>query len=263
MTTSRIRIIIYMLLIIAILFLLLGLLSTPVKEGLDVKPVANITPKPESDIQPKTYTVELLQVKDTAMAAIPTFGAMAPQVFNPETAYYINTVSSIKPATINKKAIFKVDNPGPVVLQMETNKAENFIVIVPQEGGKFPEKFTFKITNNVAENKLNMDLWGSTPSIENVPSNSVIGSDNYRSFPYPMEIFQTKDKNDKLVDGLMIGGLNIGNNALNIIGGGRLFDRNFTDIGDVQNLSEDIKVNCNDSKGITGILIYLGKAIKQ
>jgi hypothetical protein len=41
---------------------------------------------------------------------------------------------------------------------------------------------------------------------------------------------------------------------------GRIFDRNFTDIGEVQNLGDKITIACTDSKGLTGIFIYLGKA---
>jgi hypothetical protein len=253
---------------IAVLMLILALLNcstdksnNPLTEGLDeIKPAIGVQPKKESDILPKSYIVELTQTKDTTMPKLPTLAAAQPDVFNPETAYYINTVSANNPTAENKRAIFKVDKPSPIVLHMETAKAESFIAIAPQEGGKFPPKFTFTLTNNIEANKLNMDLWGTSPSLTNVPSNSIVGSDNYAGYPYPKEVFQTKDKNGKLVDGLLVGGLNIGNNALNIIGVGRLFDRNFTDIGEVQNLSDKITIDCTESKGLTGILIYLGKA---
>jgi hypothetical protein len=262
MTISRGRTILYIILIIAILVLILGLLSNSTKEGLEDKnqviPVANVQPNPESEIQPKTYAVELLQVKDSAV--VPGFGIVTPDIFNPETAYYINTVSRSNPKLINKKAIIKVDTPAEVVLQMETKRAESFIVIAPQEGGKFPAKFTFKLTNNMKENKLGLNLWGSSPVISAAPSNSIIGSDNYTVFPYPKEMFKTKDEANKMIDGIMVGGVNIGNNALNIIGIGRLFDRQFTDIGEVQNINDVMTITCDDSKGVTGILIYLGKA---
>ena len=268
MKLSRSHIIVYMLTMIAVLMLILALLNcsteksrNPLTEGLDeIKPAIGVQPKKESDILPKSYIVELTQTKNTTMPALPTLAASQPDVFNPETAYYINTVSANNPTAENKRAIFKVDTPGPIVLHMETAKAESFIAITPQEGGKFPPKFTFTLTNNIEANKLNMDLWGTSPSLTNVPSNSIVGSDNYAGYPYPKEVFQTKDKNGKLVDGLLVGGLNIGNNALNIIGVGRLFDRNFTDIGEVQNLSDKITIDCTESKGLTGILIYLGKA---
>lgn len=265
MKPSRIRIMLYMLLLIGVLSLILALLSTPyITEGLDeVKPAINIQPKPESDILPKSYIVELMQTKDTTLPTLPAFGAAQPEVFNPETAYYINTISTNNPKAENKSSIFKVDRPNPIVLQMETVKAESFIVIAPQEGGKFPTKFTFDLTNNKDENKLSLDLWGSAPSLENVPSNSIIGADNYTSYPYPKEVFQTKDKEGKLIDGLMMAGLNVGNNALNIIGVGRIFDRNFTDIGEVQNMNDKISITCNNSNGITGIVIYLGKAVSE
>ena len=310
MAISRTRTIIYMLLAIFILLILLwlistytilGLLSSNI-EGLDeLKPVANIEPKPESNIQPKRYGVELLQVKDDALAAgIPSFGASAQSTqkqFNPETSFYINAISSSRPELDNKKdivnkteleekpetenkldakpkpkpeakkeykaAIFKADRPDTIVLNMETEKVTSFIAVAPQAGGVFPPKFNFTLTNNLAENKLSLDLWGSSPAIENAPSNSIIGSDNYTSFPYPPELFETKEKDGTLIDGIKIGGINIGNNALHIIGVGRIFDRKFGDIGEVQNMNDTLNVVCNNSAGITGMLFYLGRAVTQ
>jgi hypothetical protein len=268
MKLSRSHIIVYMLTMIAVLMLILALLNcsteksnNPLTEGLDeIKPAIGIQPKKESDILPKSYIVELIQTKDTTTPKLPSLAATQPEIFNPETAYYINTVSANNPTADNKSAIFKVDQPSPIVLHMETAKAVSFIAIAPQEGGKFPPKFTFTLTNNIEANKLSMDLWGTSPTAANVPSNSIVGSDNYAGYPYPKEIFQTKDKSGKLVDGLLVGGVNIGNSALNIIGVGRIFDRNFTDIGEVQNLGDKITIECTESKGLTGIFIYLGKA---
>lgn len=297
-----------MLLVICILLLLLwlistytilGLLSSNI-EGLDeLKPAANIAEKPKSNIQPKRYGVELLQVKDDAIAVgIPGLGASLQseqKQFNPETSFYINAISASRPDLDNKSdivnkteletetenklevkptpkpepkkeykaAIFKADRPETIVLNMETEKVTSFIAVAPQAGGVFPPKFNFTLTNNLAENKLSLDLWGTSPSIENAPSNSIIGSDNYTSFPYPPELFETKEKDGTLIDGIKIGGINIGNNALHIIGVGRIFDRKFGDIGEVQNMNDTLNVVCNNSAGITGMLFYLGRAVTQ
>lgn len=273
MKPSRTRVMLYMLLLIGVLSLILALLSSPYymayitgsKEGLEgleggEGALVNVVPTPESNILPKPYMVELTQTKESTLPEMPSYGATPTDVFNQDTSYYINTVSVNRPKTLNKSAIFKVDRPTNIVLQMETFKTESFIVITPQEGGKFPSKFVFVLTNDIAETKLSLDLWGVSPTNESVPSNSIIGSDNYIGYPYPQEVFETKDKDGKLVDGVLVGGLNIGNNALNIIGVGRIFDRKFTDIGEVQNMGDKITITCNASKGLTGILIYLGKA---
>jgi len=160
-----------------------------------------------------------------------------------------------------KAAVFKVDRPETIALHMETEKVTSFIAVAPQAGGIFPTKFNFTLTNLVADNKLSLDLWGTSPALQYVPSNNIIGSDNYTSFPYPPELFETKEKDGTLIDGLKIGGINIGNNALHIIGVGRIFDRKFGDIGEVINIDDKINVVCNNSAGITGMLIYLGKAV--
>jgi len=259
MALSRSRVITYMILLILILSLILALLSRPTKEGLDVKPSSNIATKPDTDMQPKKYLAEMLQVKDDK-PSVPSFGAETKEVFNPETSYYIGTASVNETKPNQKTALFKTDSPTPIVLNMETKKVESMIMVAPQEGGKFPAKFNFTLTNVVKENNLTMDLWGTSPSLENVPSNSIIGSDNYASYPYPKTLFSTKDKDGKLIDGLKIGGINIGNNALNIIGVGRIFDRNFKDIGEVLNINDTINIVCTDSSGLTGILLYLSKA---
>lgn len=303
MAISRSRTIIYILLTILILLILLRLLSSNI-EGLDeLKPAANIEEKPKSNVQPKKYTIELYQEKEEGtLAGVPTFGANAQsteKVFNPETIFYINAISSSQPDVDNKSdivnkielevekkelevekkdenpikkpepeakkeykaAVFKVDRPETIVLHKETEKVTSFIAVAPQAGGIFPKKFNFTITNPVDENKLSLDLWGTSPAIENTPSNSIIGSDNYTSFPYPPELFETKEKDGTLIDGLKIGGINIGNNALHIIGIGRIFDRKFGDIGEVLNFNNTINVVCNNSAGITGMLFYLGRAV--
>lgn len=262
MKFTRNQIMTYMVLIILILALVLGLLSQPSKEGLETKPATNITPNAESDIQPKKYRAELYQVKDKDVD-LPTFGAVPQEIFNPDTAYYINAVSFNKPDAEYKSAIFKIDKPTSIALNMETKRGGSVIVLAPQDGGKFPKKFTFTLTNFIAENKLSMDLWGTSPTMDNAPSNSIIGSDNYKSFPYPDDLFKTKDEDDKMIDGIMTGSVNIGNNALNVIGVGRIFDRNFKDIGEVQNMNDTITVTCNDSTGLTGMLFYLGNASSE
>ena len=302
MAISRSRTIIYILLTILILLILLRLLSSNIEGliGVNPKPKANIEEKPKSNVQPKKYTIELYQEKEEGtLAGVPTFGANAQsteKVFNPETIFYINAISSSQPDVDNKSdivnkielevekkelevdekpiktpepeakkeykaAVFKVNRPETIVLHKETEKITSFIAVAPQAGGIFPKKFNFTITNPVEENKLSLDLWGTSPAIENAPSNSIIGSDNYTSFPYPPELFETKEKDGTLIDGLKIGGINIGNNALHIIGVGRIFDRKFGDIGEVQNLNNTLNVMCNNSSGITGMLFYLGKAV--
>ena len=88
---------------------------------------------------------------------LPTFGATPTERFNPDSAYYINTVSFNRPKIKNKSSIFKIDKPTSIVLQMETARGESIICIAPQEGGKFPSKFNFTLTNFIDENKLSMD----------------------------------------------------------------------------------------------------------
>jgi|UniRef100_A0A6C0IN99 hypothetical protein len=154
-----------------------------------------------------------------------------------------------EPSTIKKGEVTNVKLP------METNKLNSYIALSPKDGKYFPSSFQLKITNKVDVNKYNYELWGTTPGIEGAPSNGVLTSNNITSMPYPTDLYEVKGTN------LVIGNIDIGNKALNIISIGNIFDENFNIVGNVDSLNNDIIINCDKAENITGLLIYIGAPV--
>jgi len=147
------------------------------------------------------------------------------------------------------------DKVTDIKLPMETNKLNSYIALSPKDGKYFPSNFELKITNKVDVNKYNYELWGTTPGRETAPSNGVISADNIKSMPYPEELYTIKNTD------VIIKNINIGNNALNIVSIGTIFDGNFNAIGNVDNVNNDIIISCDKAEKVTGILIYIGAPV--
>jgi hypothetical protein len=142
-----------------------------------------------------------------------------------------------------------------VKLPMETNKLNSYIALSPKDGKYFPSSFRLKVTNKVDVNKYNYELWGSGPNVEGAPSNGVIDKNIIQSMPYPKDLYSIKNTN------MVIGNIDIGNKALNVLSIGNIFDENFKVIGNVDSLNNDIIINCDTAENITGLLIYIGAPV--
>jgi len=142
-----------------------------------------------------------------------------------------------------------------VKLPMETNKLNSYIALSPKDGKYFPSSFRLKVTNKVDVNKYNYELWGAGPNVEGAPSNGVIDENIIQSMPYPKDLYSIKNTN------MVIGNIDIGNKALNILSIGNIFDENFKVVGNVDSLNNDIIINCDTAENITGLLIYIGAPV--
>lgn len=142
-----------------------------------------------------------------------------------------------------------------IKLPMETNKLNSYIALSPKDGKYFPSSFRLKVTNKVDVNKYNYELWGASPNVEGAPSNGVIDENTIKSMPYPKDLYTIKNSD------MLIGNINIGNKALNILSIGNIFDESFKVIGNVDSLNNDIIVNCDNAENITGLLIYIGAPV--
>ena len=149
----------------------------------------------------------------------------------------------------------KTNEVTDIKLPMETNKLNSYIALSPKDGKYFPSSFRLKVTNKVDVNKYNYELWGTSPGIEGAPSNGIIDANNIKSIPYPEDLYTIKNNN------LVIGQIDIGDKALNILSIGNIFDENFNVIGNVDSLNNDIVINCDKGENITGLLIYIGAPI--
>ena len=143
-----------------------------------------------------------------------------------------------------------------VKLPMETNKLNSYIALSPKDGKYFPSSFRLKVTNKVDVNKYNYELWGAGPNVEGAPSNGVIDENIIQSMPYPKDLYSIKNTN------MVIGNIDIGNKALNVLSIGNIFDENFKVIGNVDSLNNDIIINCDNAENITGLLIYIGAPVQ-
>lgn len=157
--------------------------------------------------------------------------------------------------SIQKPEEIKKDEVSDIKLPMETNKLNSYIALSPKDGKYFPSSFRLKVTNKVDVNKYNYELWGTSPGVEGAPSNGIITTNNIKSMPYPKDLYTIKKTN------LVIGQIDIGNKALNILSIGNIFDDNFNVIGNVDSINNDIIINCDKGENITGLLIYIGAPV--
>lgn len=218
----------------------------------------------------------------------------------PESTYLITSVSEEDPTQNTVRGEFKLGKTTTVTLPTETSIFNNFYAIAPKLGSTFPEKFSLNLTNKADENSgVSVFLWGDITNLTSIPKNIVIGPDDifstlYDKDPEKPKVFSKEPPSRSPVSEssgccigaypecgtfgelmaysdtlcsrprpqqLMVGGFNIGQNALNIYGQGKIHRENAL-IGSVDASTNIIRLNCTDSKDITGILIYMGHPSK-
>ena len=177
------------------------------------------------------------------------------------------------------------------------NHNNNLMIITPKTNDTFPNQFTMTIVNNTENNKYQLDLWGDFFNNENKKrppgnANVVLNKDNLTDYfnkglitiGYNKTAFG--DSCFKITDNYEcpINGLDIGDNAINIIESGNIFNSKGKVIGSIEHKFEKsakqklvarmAKKNGEDStddlpadgthtltitngEGITGILLYL------
>jgi hypothetical protein len=167
---------------------------------------------------------------------------------NPNASYLISSTSEKSSNQNSNSKQFKINQNTTVSIPIETSKFNDYIVIAPDSNSIFPPNFTLTIINHQKENGLQISLWGSTKNISS--TNGIIGSYNIDKTPYSGYVIDN--------NGVKIAGLNIGNNALNIFSANDIYDNKINKIGSVTQTDNTITINCTNSTGITGILIYLG-----
>jgi len=219
-----------------------GMTKQELKELVNNRTNANIAAQmPVSQVSQKTFDVNIVDSYQYAENET----KFTEQ--NKNSSYLISSTSEKSPnQNVNAKP-FKINKNTTVSIPLETSKFNNYIVIAPDSKSIFPPNFTLTITNYQNENGLQVTLWGSNKNIS--VTNGLIGSYNIDKTPYSGYIID---------NGIKIAGLNIGNNALNIFSTNDIYDNKYNKIGSVSDVNNAITINCTNSAGITGILIYLG-----
>lgn len=207
--------------------------------------------------------------------------------------YEITSISSDGTKIDERPTIFKENTPQQVTLKSiltdtkEDLKTQNsFIIISPKTATVFPNSFKLKLENNVDENKIQFDLWGDTYINKNESrptgnSNTIIGNHNLPSY-----ILSPEDECSSLFsynkvlfsDGCLkksgkdcsVNKLNIGNNIINVIQSGGIFDNKGQKIGNAtksnkrNTMSMDtIEIDIENHKEVTGLLLYIGHTTKM
>ena len=174
------------------------------------------------------------------------------------------------------------------------NHNNNLMIITPKTNDTFPNQFTMTIVNNTENNKYQLDLWGDFFNNENKKrppgnANVVLNKDNLTDYfnkglitiGYNKTAFG--DSCFKITDNYEcpINGLDIGDNAINIIESGNIFNSKGKVIGSINHkfeksakqkarakatpdsTTDDLPTDgthtltITNGEGITGILLYL------
>jgi len=127
----------------------------------------------------------------------------------------------------------------------------NLLIIVPKTNDTFPNQFTLTIVNNTENNKYQLDLWGDFFNNENKErpagnANKVLNKDNltdyfntglmpigYNKNAFGDSCFNVTDEYECPVNGL-----DIGDNAINIIESGDIFNDKGDAIGSIKHKFE-------------------------
>ena len=165
----------------------------------------------------------------------------------------------------------------PIQIQLDAgNTNNNFIIITPKTRSVFPSNFELNITNNAAVSGVIFDLWGD--SVTNQSKTQPTGNANRildnktlteylnkkgDTFGYSKPVFG--DSCLVLEERkCMVGGLNVGKRAINIIKSGNIYDENDKIIGSVSkqsttttDMNEIIKIKIENSRDITGIVLFV------
>ena len=162
-------------------------------------------------------------------------------------------------------------------IQLDASDSNNnFIIITPKTRSVFPSNFELNITNNAADTGVIFDLWSD--SVFNQAKTQPSGNANRildnktlteylnkkgDTFGYSKPTFGDsclviEEKK------CMVGGLNVGKRAINIIKSGNIYDENDKIIGSVSkqsttatDMNEIIKINIENSRCITGIVLFV------
>ena len=165
----------------------------------------------------------------------------------------------------------------PFQIQLDASDSNNnFIIITPKTRSVFPSNFELNITNNTAATGVIFDLWSD--SVFNQAKTQPTGNANRildnktlteylnkkgDTFGYSKPAFGDsclviEEKK------CMVGGLNVGKRAINIIKSGNIYDENDKIIGSVSkqsttatDMNEIIKINIENSRCITGIVLFV------
>ena len=163
-----------------------------------------------------------------------------------------------------------------VDIQLDSGRLNNnFVIITPKSENVFPSNFEIKITNDTQKNGIMFELWGDSEFNKSKTqpkgnANTIMDQeilDTYLNksvdtFGYSKQSFgDTCSSAEEQT--CMVGGLNIGKRAINIIQSGNIYDNNNV-IGSIskkestEDKPEEIyTIQVTNSEDITGVVLYI------
>lgn len=261
-----------------------GITAQEIKDNVENESNKNIEQnKPQSTVVAKNYDVTIADNKDYIELELAASSALGPQggggrgggapvykqvriprfieTFGTQT-FIVSGVSETKPNPKAPTNTLLLGEPKTITIPTETEKFNSFIVIAPDSKSEFPPEFKVSISNRQGENGMAPSLWGYSLTKREPHSNGIINPDNSGNL-YPIRKAFSLDPEG----GLVIAGINIGDNAINAVEMSPILNKNSVQIGAVTAAANLIEIICTiptdkitdkATEKITGILIYLG-----
>jgi hypothetical protein len=271
-----------------------GITAQEIKDNVENESNKNIEKnKPQSTVVAKNYDVTIVDNKDYPTLELAASRALGPQgrgggmgggdefygrgggapVYKPvhiprfiekfgNQTFIVSGVSETKPNPNAPTKTLLLGETKTMTIPTETEKFYSFIVIAPDSKSEFPPEFKVSISNRQGENGMAPSLWGYSLTKREPHSNGIINPDNSGNL-YPIRKAFSLDPEG----GLVIAGINIGDNAINAVEMSPILNKNSVQIGAVTTAANLIEITCTiptdkitdkATEKITGILIYLG-----
>ena len=163
-------------------------------------------------------------------------------------------------------------------IQLDSGRLNNNFIIITPTNGSFPSNFEIKLTNETEKTGIVLDLWGDSEFNKKKTQpkgnpNTILDQETLDAylnksgetdtFGYSKQTFGDTCSSAE-EDTCMVGGLNIGKRAINIIQSGNIYDNNDNIIGSISkqestqdNMNEIYTIQVTKSENITGIVLFI------
>jgi len=242
----------------------------------------DVDPNSEGIIKP-TYNISSLSInypdKELSIAEFNEYvtNSSLYNVYNKKQTK-VNELSPEKSITNNNLYSRGVENQT-INIQLDSGRLNNnFIIITPKTNEVFPSNFEIILTNETDNTGIVFDLWGDSEFNKNKTQpkgnpNTMLDQETLNAyldktgetetFGYSKQSFgDTCSSTEE--EKCMVGGLDIGKRAINIIKIGKIYDDNNNDIGYIskkESTQDDTRevytITVTNSENITGFVLFI------
>lgn len=242
----------------------------------------DVDPNSEGIIKP-TYNISSLSInypdKELSIAEFNEYvtNSSLYNVYNKKRTK-VEELSPAKSITNNNLYSRGVENQT-INIQLDSGRLNNnFLIITPKTNEVFPSNFEIILTNDTDNTGIVFDLWGDYEFNKNKTQpkgnpNTMLDQETLNAyldktgetetFGYSKQSFgDTCSSTEE--EKCMVGGLDIGKRAINIIKTGKIYDDNNNDIGYIskkESTQDDTRevytITVTNSENITGIVLFI------